>query len=305
MKVVIFAANGYIGRVLTNYYADKKAEVVAITRSPFTYRNDITNLIWDGKNVNSSWTKALDGASLVINLAGKSVNCRYSEKNKKEIFDSRINATQAIAEAIQQCSRPPELWINSASATIYRHAEDKPMDEINGEIGTGFSVEVCKKWEKIFFETNTKCSRKIALRMAIVLGKNDGAFKRLQNMVKAGLGGRQGKGTQMFSWIHDFDLCNIMDFLVASRNLEGVYNAASPHPITNARLMNVIRNTMKVSFRIPSPKWLLKIGAFLIGTETELILKSRWVVPTKLLNAGFIFEYPEINTAVTEIIKPK
>jgi uncharacterized protein (TIGR01777 family) len=303
MKIVIFAANGYIGNVLVDYFLHKKQEVVAITRRPSTFPPGVENLLWDGRTLQKSWTQGLENADLVINLAGKSVNCRYNAANKREIFDSRTYATEAIAKAIQQCQYPPKLWVNAASATIYRHAEDRPMDEIGGELGTGFSVEVCKKWEKTFFDSPTPHTRKIALRMAIVLGSSDGVFLRLQNLVRYGLGGKQGNGRQMFSWIHDQDLCRVFDFLLANEQLSGIFNVASPHPISNAHLMKTIRQAMKVSFGFPASSWLLKIGAVLIGTETELILKSRWVVPTRLVNAGFVFECGELESAIACIIE--
>jgi uncharacterized protein (TIGR01777 family) len=302
MKIVIFAANGYIGRVLVDYYTRKNAEVIAVTRKPSLFPSGVTNVLWDGKTYEDSWANHLNEAELVINLAGKSVNCRYTEQNKKEIFDSRTFATEVIAKAISQCAIPPKLWVNSASATIYRHAEDRPMDELTGEIGSGFSVEVCKKWERTFFESQTPATRKVALRMAIVLGNSEGVFLRLKNLVRFGLGGKQGNGKQMFSWIHDQDLCRIFDFLLENETLEGVYNAASPNPISNEKIMTTIRRQMQMPFGLPSPAWLLEMGALLIGTETELIFKSRWVVPTKLIQAGFRFQFPTIEEAVNDIL---
>jgi len=302
MKIVIFAANGYIGRVLVDYYTRKNAEVIAVTRKPCLFPSGVTNVLWDGKKYEDSWANHLNEAELVINLAGKSVNCRYTEQNKKEIFDSRTFATEVIAKAISQCAIPPKLWVNSASATIYRHAEDRPMDELTGEIGSGFSVEVCKKWESTFFESQTSATRKVALRMAIVLGDSEGVFLRLKNLVRFGLGGKQGSGKQMFSWIHDQDLCRIFDFLLENETLEGVYNASAPNPISNERIMTTIRKQMQMPFGLPSPAWLLEMGAILIGTETELIFKSRWVVPTKLLQADFRFQFPTIEEAVNDIL---
>lgn len=305
MKIILFAANGYVGRVLAEYYQKRNYEVVAVTRRPATFPKGVLNLIWDGQSLDPAWTASLNGADVVVNLAGKSVNCRYTEANKKEIFDSRTFATEVIAKAIQQCTVPPQLWINSASATIYRHAEDRPMDELTGEIGTGFSVEVCKKWEKTFFDTQTPSTRKVALRMAIVLGHTDGVFLRLRNLVKYGLGGIQGNGRQMFSWIHDQDLCRVIDFFLENKKWEGVFNASAPEPVTNKRMMQTLREAMHMPFGLPSPKWLLEMGAVLIGTETELILKSRWVVPTQLLQAGFTFTYPTLKEAVNEIVSHK
>jgi len=301
MKVIIFAANGYIGHVLVRHYVAKNAEVIAITRTPIDFPIAVKNKIWDGRTLDTIWANELNGADVVVNLAGKSVNCRYTKRNMKAIFDSRTYSTEVIAKAIQNCSVPPKLWINSASATIYRHAEDRPMDENTGELGSGFSVEVCKKWERTFFESTTPFTRKVALRMAIVLGKSDGVYLRLKNLVRFGLGGKQGNGKQMFSWIHEQDVCGIVDFMVENENLTGIYNASSPNPVTNNEIMRTIRKSLGLPFGLPSPKWLLEIGAVFIGTETELILKSRWVVPSKLLDAGYAFRSPTFKDAMREI----
>lgn len=302
MKVVIFAANGYVGRVLVHHYSLQQAEVVAVSRRPFPVPSGVIQVRWDGKNYEETWASHLDDADLVVNLAGKSVNCRYNEGNKQEIIDSRIFAVKAIAKAIQQCGTPPKVWVNAASATIYRHAEDRPMDELTGEIGSGFSVEVCKKWESTFLESVTPDTRKIALRMAIVLGKEDGVFVRLQNLVRWGLGSKQGNGKQMFSWIHEYDLCRLIDFVYQHEDLQGVYNASAPYPESNDRVMFLIRKAMHMPLGLPAPRLLLELGALLIGTETELILKSRWVLPTKLLQAGFQFRHPSLQEAIGEIV---
>ncbi|RZK64934.1 MAG: TIGR01777 family protein, partial [Pedobacter sp.] len=261
---------------------------------------DNTHIHWDNER---EITDALDGAELLINLAGKSVNCRYNQKNKDEILRSRTATTKILGNAILNCEHPPKLWINSSTATIYRHAMDRPMTESNGEIGSGFSVDVATNWEKSFFDFQLPNARQIALRMAIVLGDGGGVMEPFVNLVRFGLGGKQGSGKQMFSWIHVEDLFNIILFLQKEEELNGVFNCSAPNPITNAQLMKSLRKTMKASIGLPSPAWLLKIGAVLIGTETELILKSRWVIPDKLTKAGYQFKFPEIDVALTDILK--
>lgn len=255
---------------------------------------------WDGVTIDT-WQKELEEADLLINLAGKSVNCRYSEKNKRSIFSSRINSTKILGLAIHECIRPPKLWINAGSATIYRHAEDHPQDEYNGEFKDDFSVQVCKLWEKTFFDQRTPFTRKVALRMAITLGKG-GVMMPYFNLLKYWLGGKQGPGTQMYSWIHITDTCRIIDWIAGHTELEGVYNCCSPNPVRNAQFMKLLRKATGMGFGLPAPVWLLKAGARLIGTETELILKSRWVVPTKISEAGFTFLYPELEGAFENII---
>ena len=177
------------------------------------------------------------------------------------------------------------------------------MDEASGQIGSGFSVEVAKAWERAFFEKPANNTRKVALRIAVTLGKNGGAMKPYINLVKYGLGGHQGNGKQMFSWIHIEDLFRIIQFVMTGKNIHGIYNAAAPNPVTNKIFMKEMRNILKPLICFPSPKFLLKAGAYFINTETELILKSRWVIPKKLLDAGFVFQYPEIDKALNDILE--
>ncbi len=238
----------------------------------------------------------------MINLAGKSVNCRYDEKNRNEILQSRISATQTLGHSILKCNHPPELWINSSTATIYRHAEDRPMTEVGGEIGKGFSVDVATKWEEAFFAFQLPKTRQVALRMAIVLGKVGGALMPYLNLVKFGLGGHHGNGNQMFSWIHIDDVLHVILFIQKNKNLNGVYNCSSPNPVTNRVLMQTLRKKLNMPIGLPSPKWLLEMGAVVIKTETELALKSRWVVPEKLLKAGYKFKFPQIEDALNDIL---
>ena len=291
-KIVIAGGTGFVGKYVTKQFTDLGYEVLIISRQKNCIHWENTPAI----------IEAINHATMLINLAGKSVDCRYDERNKQEILNSRVDTTIALGKAILQCSYPPELWINSSTATIYRHAEDRPMTETNGEIGNGFSVNVATQWEQSFFHFRLPKTRQIALRMAIVLGKNGGVMTPMMNLVRFGLGGKQGNGRQMFSWIHIADLYQIILFLQADKAMNGVYNCSSPFPVTNRILMQTLRNTMKVKLGLPSPKLLLKIGAAVIKTETELILKSRWVIPEKLLATGFVFKYPTIDKALENII---
>ncbi|UHA62631.1 TIGR01777 family oxidoreductase [Metabacillus litoralis] len=245
---------------------------------------------------------ALEDSELLINLAGKSVNCRYNEANKNEIMNSRIRTTTILGESIQACNNPPKIWMNSSTATIYRHAEDRPMTEENGEVGSGFSVDVATNWEKTFFSFDLPKTRQIALRIAIVLGKNGGVIIPYRNLVKFGLGGIQGTGNQKFSWIHVEDLFQIVLFLKDREDLSGVFNCSSPQPVSNRKLMQELRKTMNVPFGIPSPKWLLEIGSMLIKTETELVLKSRWVLPERLEREGYTFTFGTLGKTLQDIL---
>lgn len=298
MKIIITATNGFMGKALVNYFK-KEHQVIALQRNTQANETNVKYFIWDGKTI-GTWAQEFEGADVVINLAGKSVDCRYNEKNKAEIFSSRLESTAIIGKAIEKCAVNPKIWINAASATIYQHSF-VPMTEKDGIIGSGFSVEVCKAWEKAFNDFNHLNIRQIALRTAIVLGSDGGVMVPFKNLSKFGLGGKMGDGKQMFSWIHILDICRAIEFFIQHENTQGVYNLAAPNPISNKEFMQALRKQYKRPFGITLPKFLLEIGARIIQTETELILKSRYVIPERLLEAGFEFEYNTISKALKEI----
>lgn len=312
-RIVIAGASGFIGRYLAEAFRAEGADVKLIGR----------------RGPDASWgqtaaiTDVLDGADLLINMAGKSVNCRYGPANRAEIMRSRIDTTRELSAALEACVVPPPLWINSSTATIYRHAEDRPMTESTGEIGTGFSVGIATAWERELAAADLPRTRRVALRMAIVLGDGS-ALLPLLCLARFGLGGpqldgpwlrtrarvaagtfhefRARRGRQRFSWIHIADVLGIIRFLRGEPQLEGPVNASAPHPVDNATLMRTIRKVLRVPFGLPAPRPLLEIGSALIHSETELVLKSRWVVPEKLLAAGYRFEYSELEPALRDIV---
>ncbi|MFT4233713.1 MAG: DUF1731 domain-containing protein [Microbacterium sp.] len=314
-RVVLGGSNGFMGSHLAPRWRAAGREVVTIARRG----GDLT---WDDQR---GIDEAVDGASLVVGLAGKSVNCRYTARNRAEIFSSRLNTTRALHTAISRASTPPALWVNASTATIYRHAEDRPMTESTGDIGQGFSVEVARAWERELFAGDLP-TRRIALRSAITLGRGPdgpgGVLGPLQNLARLGLGGpqwdghwpvtpgRRATGTahyfgakhgrQRFSWIHVEDIARIIDFAEATPSLDGPVNASAPSVVDNRTFMAAIREVLGVRFGPPTPRWMLEIGAFGIRTETELILKSRWVLPQKLTEAGFEFAYPTLVPALHE-----
>ncbi|MEH6988356.1 TIGR01777 family oxidoreductase [Cytobacillus firmus] len=292
-KVVLAGGTGFIGEYFKNKFKELGYEVHIISRQK-------QHISWEDK---LSIKEALEDTELLINLAGKSVNCRYNEANKNEIMTSRIRTTKILGEAIQACTNPPAIWMNSSTATIYRHAEDHPMTEEKGEIGSGFSVNVATNWEKTFFSFDLPKTRQIALRLAIVLGKDGGVMTPYRNLVKFGLGGIQGTGNQKFSWIHIDDLFQIVLFLKDKEELSGIFNCSSPQPVSNRELMKELRKTMNVPFGLPSPKWLLEIGSLLIKTEAELVLKSRWVLPDRLEREGYTFTFKTLDKTLQDILK--
>ena len=300
-KIILAGGNGYLGTLLAEYYKPLTVEIIILSRHPKAADDNVRTLVWDGK-AEGDWVNELEGADLLINLCGKNVNCRYNLKNKQEILDSRINPTRLLGEVVAKLKNPPKLWINAASATIYRHAEDRPQDEYTGEIGEGFSGNICTAWEKMVLSVDTPKTRKVALRIGIVFGKSDAVFPRLLNLVKMGFGGKQGNGRQYVSWIHEQDLAAITQWLIEHPEMNGAINAVSPKPVPNAEQMRIIRKAYGMPFGLPAPAWLLEIGSLLIGTETELILKSRWVLPKRLLDAGYKFKYPGMRKAVEECL---
>ncbi len=294
-KVVLAGGTGFIGQYLEKKFTAMNIDVQIISRqSPHIAWDDYQGIV-----------QALDGAEMVINLAGKSVNCRYNEQNKREIMNSRVETTQTLGNAILDCEHPPAVWMNSSTATIYRHAEDRPMTETKGEIGTGFSVDVAKAWEEAFFAFNLPHTRQAALRIAIVLGPGGGVMTPFQNLVRFGLGGHQGSGKQMFSWIHVEDLFQIILFIQEWESLEGVFNCTSPNPVTNRELMATMRKVMHRKGGLPASTWMLNLGARIIRTEPELVLKSRWVIPNRLIKEGFMFKYGRLEKALQHILHTK
>ncbi|MDC0763692.1 MULTISPECIES: TIGR01777 family oxidoreductase [Brevibacillus] len=292
-KVILAGGTGFIGKYLADKFNQLGYEVMIIART-------FPHITWDN---HAKIVEALEDSELLINLAGKSVNCRYHDKNKEEILKSRTETTHILGNAVLACKNPPPLWINSSTATIYRHAEDRPMTEGSGELGTGFSVDVAKEWESAFFSFDLPHTRQVALRMAIVLGENGGVIEPYKNLVRFGLGGVQGSGNQRFSWIHVEDVYQIILFLKERGDLSGVFNCSSPHPVTNREFMQHFRNVMNRSFGLPSPKWMLEMGAVMIGTETELVLKSRWVIPERLEREGYQFRFAHIDKTLQDILK--
>lgn len=303
-KIVIAGGTGFLGQLLTEYFENLGFKIIILSRSHRVDKSNVTYVKWDGKS-RGYWTKYLEGATALINLNGKSVDCRYHEVNKQLIYDTRIESTYILGEALKSLDLPPAVWINASSATIYRHAVDRVMDEETGELGTGFSVDVCKKWEQVFFNSESTSIRKVALRIAIVLGRSGGALQPLKQLARLGFGGRQGSGKQYFSWIHQSDFCRIVEFIINNQEMRGFYNVAAPDPIPNYQIMKHIRNLMRMPIGLSMPEWMLKIGAFLIRTETELILKSRRVVPGRLILEGYKFVYPCIKETMKDLLGTK
>lgn len=309
MKTVIPGGSGQVGRILARHFHEQGHAVTVLSRTP--QAAPWRTMTWDGLTP-GAWVAELEQSDVCINLAGRSVNCRYSAKNRRAIYESRIQSTLLLNQVIQSLNQPPHIWINASTATIYRHALDRAMDEATGELGGGepgapdtwnFSIDVAKKWEEAFFSSATPRTRKIAARSAIALSPDrGGVFDVLLGLVRHGLGGGQGPGTQYVSWIHEADFVRAIQLLIGREDLSGVINLAAPYPLPNGDFMGALRDAWGIRIGLPAPRWLLEMGTFLLRTESELVLKSRRVVPGRLLETGFQFLFPEWPAAARDLV---
>ncbi|KQO61293.1 epimerase [Curtobacterium sp. Leaf261] len=311
-RVVIAGASGFIGQHLVRAFRAAGADVRTVGRTG--------DAVW-GNTLRI--TELVDGADLVVNMAGKSVNCRYTARNRAEILRSRVDTTRELAEAIRSAEHPPPLWVNSSTATIYRHAEDHAQTESTGELGEGFSVSIARAWEEAFFDGDLPGTRRVALRMAIVFGDGS-ALVPLIRLARAGLGGpqldgpwfstaarrragtfhqdRHTRGRQRFSWVHLADVLGAIEFIRDDPSIDGVVNVSSPNPSDNRTMMRTLREAVGQRFGLPTWRWMLEVGSAVIRTESELVLKSRWVVPERLVEAGYEFRYPKLRGALAAVI---
>jgi uncharacterized protein len=309
IRVVIPGGSGQVGNLLARHFHAKGDSVVVLTRRP--YPAPWRSVAWDAVRL-GNWVKELNDADILINLSGRNVNCRYTAKNRQEILDSRVHSTRLLSEALNEVAHPPRLWMNASTATIYRHALDRPMDEYTGEIGGNepnvpptwrFSIEVATQWEKAFFAARTANIRKIALRSAVTMSPDPGGiFDVLLRLVRFGIGGASGSGKQYVSWIHEQDFVRAIDHLIANEQMTDCINLAAPNPLPNSEFMRALRNAYGQKIGLPATAWMLELGAIFLRTETELILKSRRVIPGKLLQSGFQFTFPDWPSAARDLV---
>ena len=307
MKIVIPGGSGQVGRILSRAFVADGHDVVVLSRNPVDFPTRVVR--WDAETV-GGWAAEIDGADVVINLAGRSVNCRYSAANRRAILDSRVKSTRVVGEAIARAARPPGVWLQASTATIYAHRYDAANDEATGLIGGSepgapgswrFSIEVAKAWEEAADAAVVPATRKVLLRSAITLSPDRGGiFDVLLGLVRRGLGGKNGDGKQYVSWIHDRDLVRSVYWCI-EHDLTGPINLASPNPVPNAQFMRDLRAAWGIGIGLPSTRWMLEVGTFLLGSETELVLKSRRVVPGRLLESGFTFEFPSWADAAADL----
>lgn len=308
-KIILAGGSGFLGSVLAEFFAAKGNEVVILTRRPRQRTDMIREVRWDGTTV-GDWFNELEGARALINLAGVSVNCRYHARNCKLMLDSRLDSTRVLGEAIAQCANPPPIWLNSSTATIYKHTFGPAWDEAGAVGGCAeakdvFSVHIATEWERVFNEAKLPRTRKVALRSAMVLGHGkNSVLPNLLRLARLGLGGSLADGRQFVSWIHQEDFCRAVKWIIEHESMSGPVNLAAPNPVTNVEFMATIRRVCRAPFGLPASRWMMEIGAFVLRTETELVIKSRRVVPGKLLAGGFSFKFPELKHAIENLTKP-
>lgn len=305
-EIILAGGTGFTGGILTRHFLARGDRVAVLTRRPpaASKQRNLRWVRWDGETL-GSWVADLDGAAALVNLAGRSVNCRYHATSRREILESRVRSAQVLATALQRCVRPPPVWVQAASATIYRHAEDWAMDEATGEIGHGFSVEVCRAWEEACLAPPLAGTRRAVMRLAMVMGRGrDGVFAAFDRLVRLGLGGRQGSGRQWMSWIHEEDFARAVEWLIERPDMEGIVNVTAPAPLPNATFLRELRAARRMPLGLPLARWMLEIGAWALRTETELLLKSRRVVPARLLDSGFSFLFPTWPEAANHLVRP-
>jgi uncharacterized protein len=308
MKIIIAGGTGQVGTILARAFHADAHEVVVLSRKPENAAWRVA--VWDAETF-GDWTSEIEGSDVVVNLAGRNVNCRYDAENRRQIMDSRVKSTKIVGEAIKSAKNPPKVWLQASTATIYAHRYDAPNDEITGIIGGSepnapdtwnFSINVAKAWEQTANEAETPRTRKVLMRSAMTMSPDrDGIFDVLLGLVRKGLGGTSGDGRQYISWIHDRDFIRSVYWLIARDELSGVVNLAAPNPLPNKEFMRVLREAWGTKIGLPATEWMLEIGAFLMRTETELVLKSRRVVPTRLLESGFEFEFPNWQEAAQDL----
>ncbi|WP_431996870.1 TIGR01777 family oxidoreductase [Streptomyces fungicidicus] len=308
MKVVIPGGTGQVGTVLKRALAGAGHEVVILTRRP-RCEGEVQ---WDGRTL-GPWTAAVDGSDVVINLAGRSVSCRYTTANLQEMMDSRVDSAEVVGAAIAGAARPPRVWLQMSTATVYAHRFDAPNDEATGVIGGtepgvpnywAYSVEIAKAWEQAQQQAETPATRKVALRSAMVMSPDPGGvFAVLLGLARLGLGGPVAGGAQYVSWIHEHDFVRAVEFLIDQEDIAGPVNLAAPHPLPQRAFMRTLRSAWGVPVGLPATKWMAEVGAFALRTDTELLLKSRRVVPGRLDQASFNFQYAQWPQAADELVR--
>jgi len=309
MKIIIPGGTGQVGTVLARAFQKDGHDVTVLSRHAVKLPWRVVE--WDGRSP-GNWKSEIDDADVVINLAGRSVNCRYNQSNRRQMMDSRLDSTKVVGEAIAVAKDPPKVWLQASTATVYAHRFDAPNDDVTGTIGGhepdapdtwNFSIDVATEWERVANEAATPNTRKVLMRSAMIMSPDRGGiFDTMLMLVRLGLGGTAADGRQYISWIHDQDFIRSVYWLIEHEELSGPINLSSPNPLPNKEFMRVVREAWGMPIGLPAAKWMLELGAVLMQSETELILKSRRVVPRLLAESGFEFEFPDWEAAARDLV---
>lgn len=298
-RIILAGGSGFIGECLTPLLLARDYEVVVLTRSTSTQCGGVRYAQWDGKTI-GEWAQFVNGAAAVVNLTGRSINCRHTAENRREIIESRVNSVRVLGEAMTKCAQPPKVFVQVAGIGIYGDRGDRWCDE-NAPHGNDFIAEVCKRWEAAFDAVDVRGTRKVLLRLGVVLGPNGGFLKLLSRLTRFFLGGQVGNGQQFISWIHIADLNLIFQWAIEREDVAGVFNATSPNPVRNAHFMRELRGALQRPWSPPVPEWAARIGSWLMRTEASLAFVSQRAVPKHLLESGFKFEFPEPRPALANL----
>ncbi|GAA4385502.1 TIGR01777 family oxidoreductase [Hymenobacter koreensis] len=303
-RIVLAGGTGFLGQCLQRHYQHQPVEVVVLTRQARAPHDNVRYVAWDGRTSAGEWATEVDGCDLLINLSGRTVNCRYTSENQRQIINSRVKNTRVLGEVLAACAAPPPLWINAGSAAIYGNAGPEEHDEHDPRLGTGFSAEVCRQWEAAFAAVDTPRTRKVYLRIGLVLGLPGGVLEPFLRVVRWGLGGTIGHGNQGITWLDELDFCRLIDWLEEQPEVAGVINAAAPNPVSNVEFMRELRRAVGAPVGLPGPAPLVRLGTWLLGTESELVLTGRYAVSRVLREQGFPFDYPHLRGSLRRIFGP-
>ncbi len=294
-NLLIAGANGFLAKHISGYFSACGWNVTGLARREGGLHGECRFVSWDGVSL-GEWVSAVDECDVLINMVGRSINCRHNQENKRQILESRVQSTELLGRAIAQSENPPSLWINGSATGIYQNCDHTAHGE-SGEHGDGFIADVVKKWEGVFFQAEIpSCVRRVALRTSVVLADEPGnPYRYLRTLARLGLGGKVGSGRQMVSWVHIDDVPRVVEHIIDQKDLTGAINMATPDALSNAEMMKRFRKLVGMPIGLPAPAFAVRAGTFLLGTAPELVLNSCWAVPDKLLEDGFVFKYPEMT----------
>jgi uncharacterized protein (TIGR01777 family) len=300
-KVVLAGGSGFIGHSLTPLLVSAGYEVTILTRAPHPAMRGVTSLEWDGKHL-GNWASAIDGAAAVVNLTGRSINCRHTPENRRLIVESRVDSVRVLGQAMAHAAQPPAVFVQAAAIGIYGDTGDRACDE-SAMTGDDFVATTCQRWENAFAEVVAPESRKVLLRLGVVLGRHGGILQVLRQLTRLFLGGHVGNGRQFISWIHLADVTRIILWAIENQMVSGTFNATSPNPVTNAEFMRELRRSLHRPWSPPVPEFAARLGSRLMGTEASLALASQRAIPRRLVEQGFRFDFPELRPALEDLLR--